>query len=503
MAPLTAGHDLALAVTQNCMNKIAAIIYHAGIVPTVFEGDLAPVSAAAGCLSSIPLIGPLLARIFKPGNYRFRAELNQAVFDLSSGQIRITGGAAVSILLNGVEQASIAFDLALPITVSLVSPGQQPAQPDEPQVDVVVGQPDVTPHVTGLPSGLAWVLGQVGDVVATAFVDHVLNIPAFPAFYRADGYGVVLESLAITSDQLVIQTDLEWPGRPVPVGPVPVRPIPVGPASAGPVPFPIPVPPISVAPVMTKVPFTLRRPHRLSVAPAAAAVQPADNPTPMAHYQPLPPIVRPGDITWPHHGPEYDIALALNQKPVQDVLNEKFPFSFSKTLADPVGRVDFTLDASFQLLDDAVDKIKMGAGISGQNSRSAVIECDGQAAFNIEVALLEQADGVKGQVAVAAVDVQQAKCKNTNLGLEVSAAHLADWLADQANLKQAINDQLTQRFGEPLIPLTFTIFQQTIYDSNLSVSIDLSNVVIVQGELQVWIAINEGTAPTWHWPLGH
>jgi hypothetical protein len=256
---------------------------------------------------------------------------------------------------------------------------------------------------------------------------------------------------------------------------------------------------------MTKVPFTLRRPHRMasSAAPAAASMQPVLKPIPTGRYQPIAPVVRPGDIVWPHHGPEYDIALALNQKPVRDVLNEKFPFSFSKSLADPVGRVDFSLDASFQLMDETVDKIKLGASIAGQNSRSAVIQCDGKAAFGIEVALLHQAAGVKGEVAVAAVDVQQAKCRNTNLGLQVSAAHLADWLADQANLKNAINDQLTQRFGEPLIPLTFTMFQQTISDSNLTVSIDLSNVDIVQGELQVWITINEGTAPDWHWLPGH
>jgi hypothetical protein len=33
--PISAGHDLALAVSQNCANKIAAIVYHSGILPTV------------------------------------------------------------------------------------------------------------------------------------------------------------------------------------------------------------------------------------------------------------------------------------------------------------------------------------------------------------------------------------------------------------------------------------------------------------------------------------
>jgi hypothetical protein len=481
MPELTAGHDLALAVSQNCMNKVAAIVYRSGILPTAIEGDLAPVSALAGCLPSIPLIGSLLTSSLAPGNYRFRAELKQPVFDFAgSSQIHISGGAEAAILVNGVQQASVSFDLALPITVSLVSPGSRPAQPDEPQVQVDVGQTTVTPHVTGLPAGLEWILGQLGDALTLAFVDHVLNIPAFPAFFRAEGYGVVLKSLEVTPDQLIVRTDLEWPGRPLPGMPVLARP------------------------VMTKVPFTLRRPQRTaSIAPSStSSLRPISNLATTGRYRPIAPVARPGDIIWPHHGPEYDFALALNQKPIQQVLDEKFPISFSHRLAAPIGRVDFSLDASFQLMDAAVDKIKLGASISGENSRSAVIQCDGRAEFRIEVALRHDAKGVKGEVAVAEVDIKRAKCKNTNLGLEVSAAKLTDWLADPANLRNAIADKLTERFGEPLIPLTFTIFQQTISDSNLTVSIDLSNVDIVQDELQVWITVNEATAPRWRWLLG-
>jgi hypothetical protein len=481
MTELTAGHDLALAVSQNCMNKIAAIVYQAGILPTAFEGDLAPVSALAGCLPSIPLIGPPLSRCLGRGNYRFRAELKQPVFDLAgSNLIRITGGAEAAVLLNGVEQASVTFDLALPITVSLVSPGSRPAQPDQPQVQVDVGQPDVTPHGTGLPPGLEGVLNQLGDAVTTAFVDHVLNIPAFPAFFQVEGYGVVLKSLEVTPDQLIVRSDLEWPGREAP-------------GLHG-----------LVKPVMTKVPFTLRSPHRSASIPVSTtlSLRSASTPAATGHYRPIAPAARPGNIIWPHHGPEYDIALVLNQKPIQDVLDEKFPFTFSVTLPDPTGRVDFSLDASFQLMDAAVDKIRLGASIAGENSRSAVVECDGKAEFVIELGLLHEAEGVKGEVAVAGVHVERARCKNTNTGLDVSAEKLANWLADQVHLKKAINDKLTERFGEPLIPLTFTIFQQTIHDSDLTVSIDLSNVDVVQDELQVWITINEAAAPRWRWLLG-
>jgi hypothetical protein len=468
---LCAGQDLALALSENCVNKIAAIVYQAGILPTAVEGDLSPVTALAGCLASIPILGPLLADLIKPGSYHFRAELKQPAFDfLGSSQMRITGGADAAILLDGTQQASLTFDLALPVTVSLVSPGSQPAQPDDPQVKVEVGQPEVTPNISGLPAGLEGVVQQLSEAVGTLFVEHVLNIPAFPAFFRDEGYGVVLRSLEVTPDQFIVRAGLEWPGRPV----------------------------------MTKVPFTLRpahrsqpaQPHPVSGPGAGAASVEAKG------YRLLPPIVKPGNPTWPHHGPaEYDFAIALSQRPVQDVLNEKFPFTFSEHLPDPVNDINFTLNASFQLMDAATDKIKLTASITGENSGSALIHCTGQADFTTEVALHRQGQNVKGEVAALGVNARQAKCQNKNTGLEANGSALANWLADQLNLKHAIDQQLTQRFGEPLIPLTFTIFQQAIHDSDLTVSIDLTNVEVVQDELQLWIAVNEAAAPSWHWHL--
>ncbi len=464
--PITSGNDLALAVSQNCANKIAAIVYHAGVLPTAAEGDLTPVS----CLTSIPLIGPLLARFIKPGDYGFRLDLKQPVFDfLGNNQIRITGGAEVSLTLNGAPQASLEFDLALLITISLVSPGSQPVQPDEPQIKVDIGLPDVTIHGEGLPPGLQWALAKLSDAAAAFFVDHVLNLPAFPAFFREQGYGVILGGVEVSQDQLIVRTDLEWPGRG-------------------------PVPPILRRLVMTRVPFSLRHPHRASLLPGVGASSAGPL---LTSYRPLPPIVRPGEITWPRSGPDYDFALALNKKPVQDVLEEKFPIDFPKTLPDPINRVDFTIQASFQMMDAATDKVELAASIQGENSSSAVVHCTGEAGFRIEVDLVRQPGAVKGKVAALDIDVKKAKCK-TAVG-EVSAAKLIDWLADQANLKGAVDDKLRERFGEPLIPLTFTIFQQAIAP-DLSVSIDLSNVDIVQNELQVWITVHEATAPHWRWP---
>ena len=176
--------------------------------------------------------------------------------------------------------------------------------------------------------------------------------------------------------------------------------------------------------------------------------------------------------------------------------------TFSKNLPDPVNRVDFSLNASFQLMDASTDKIRLTAAISGENSASALIHCTGQADFTIEVDLQREAAKVKGEVAALGVNVTQAKCRNTNTGFEVSAAKLADWLANQVNLKQAVDNELTKRFGEPFIPLTLTVFRQTIPDSNLTISIDLTNVDIVQDELQIWITMNEATTPVWLWRLG-
>jgi len=467
MPTLTDGLDLALAVTEDCMNKIAAIAYHAGILPTEIDGDLTPVAQAVGCL------GALLGR--RPaappaGAYTYHVQLHQASFDFAGqGVIRATGGADASIVRDGAVQTAISFSLTLPLAVSLVAPGSRPQDPDVPQVQVALGQPEA--QVSGLPPALQWVLEPVAAAVKAFFANHVLSLPAFPAFFAVEGYGVELGGLDVTTDQLVLRASLLWPGRP------------------------------AQKPAMARVPFTFRRPRRLDApmpAPAAAAGESTLAPAP--RYRLGTPAVRPGDITWPAGGLGYDIALAVNQKPIGDILAEKFPLKFSADLGGAVRRVDFTLDARLDLIDAAVDQIKLTGEVTAANSSSAEIACTADAEVSLGVALVHSADAVKGRLAGAGVHVKAAGCREKLTGADAGASKLVNWLAYQTHLMDGVNGELVQRFGDAAIPLTFTLFKQQIDPSGLSVAVAISNAEIVQDEIQAWITIAEATAPAWHWP---
>ncbi len=479
MPTLTAGHGLALAVSQSCINKVSSIVYSCGILPTIAEGEL----FSTNWLLSLPLIGTLLAFFIKPESYRFRLELKQPDFNfIGDNNIQVSGKANVSILKDGTEKTKGTFTLSMLITVSLATPGTSPTQYEEPQVKVDVSDPKVMQDVSGLPQGLESAMDELGDAILEFFVDYVLKIPAFPAFSSYEGYSIILRNLEIKNRQLIVLMDFKFPGIQVTAPDAAVL-------GTGPVTVP------GVGLVAVKVPFTLRHPYCVGSRASVSGVESSYTSARVLSFHPLPP--HPRDITVPQEG--YDIALAINQMLIQDVLKRIFPYNFSYQFADPLGRVDFSLNASFQLMDSTVKKIKLLATITGQNSRAAEVLCDCKAEFDTEVTLSLEASGVKGVVDSIMVHFKDAGCRFKLTGMGADASSLLNWLASEVNLKKSINDKLTELFGEPLIPLTFTIFRQTISDSNLIASINLSNVDIVQDELQVWITINGATAPSWHW----